>query len=54
MYNPYSVILVSQKHYPEANFKDALRFVTWLTNEGLVLIEKFQVQGQQVFFAKER
>jgi tungstate transport system substrate-binding protein len=51
LFNPYSVIPVSQARYPDINFHDARLFADWLTSaEGQQAIANFRVDGEQVFF----
>jgi len=51
MFNPYGIIAVNPKNYPQANYKGAMQLVEWITSpEGQGLIAAFKVEGQQVFF----
>ena len=49
--NQYSVILLNQKNRRNKDSKCGENFVNWiLSNEGKVLINNFQIEGNQVFF----
>ncbi|HBI68499.1 MAG TPA: tungsten ABC transporter substrate-binding protein [Massilia sp.] len=51
MFNPYGIIAVNPKNFPQANYKGAMQLVEWITSpEGQGLIAAFKVEGQQVFF----
>ena len=51
MFNPYGVIAVSNKKYPEINYEGAMAFVNWITSaEGQKAIADFKVDGEQLFF----
>jgi len=51
MFNPYGIIAVNPKNYPQANYKGAMQLVEWITSpEGQGLIGAFKADGQQVFF----
>lgn len=51
MFNPYGVIAVNPKKYPEINFSDAMALVEWLTSpDGRAAIKAFRPQGEQLFF----
>lgn len=50
--NPYQVILINAKKYPDLNHKGARAFSDWLiSDKGQQLIDDFKVQGQQLFKA---
>ncbi|QUN05832.1 substrate-binding domain-containing protein [Shewanella yunxiaonensis] len=50
--NPYQVILINPKKYPDLNHKGARAFSDWLiSDKGQQLINSFEVQGQQLFKA---
>ena len=50
--NPYQVILINAKKYPDLNHKGARAFSDWLiSDKGQQLINDFKVQGQQLFKA---
>ncbi|MBR9728640.1 substrate-binding domain-containing protein [Shewanella intestini] len=52
--NPYQVILINPKKYPDLNHKGARAFSDWLVNpKTKALINSYKVQGQQLFKAKE-
>ena len=51
MFNPYGIIAVNPKNYPQANYQGAMQLVEWITSpEGQGLIAAFKAGGQQVFF----
>jgi tungstate transport system substrate-binding protein len=51
MFNPYGVIAVNPRRYPDANFRGATQFIEWLTGaEGRRAIAGFRVNGEQLFF----
>jgi tungstate transport system substrate-binding protein len=50
MYNPYGIIAVNPKKYPDANYKGATALINWMTSiEGQQLIASFKVDGEQLF-----
>lgn len=50
MYNPYGIIAVNPKKYPDANYKGATALINWITSkEGQQLIASFKVDGEQLF-----
>ena len=50
MYNPYGIIAVNPKKYPDANYKGATAMINWITSkEGQQLIASFKVDGEQLF-----
>jgi tungstate transport system substrate-binding protein len=51
MFNPYGIIAVSPKKYPDINFDGAMKLIEWITSkEGQDLIAGFKVSGEQLFF----
>ena len=51
MFNPYGIIAVSPKKYPDINFEGAMKLIEWITSpEGQGLIAAFRVNGEQLFF----
>ena len=51
MFNPYGIIAVSPKKYPDINFDGAMKLIEWITSkEGQDLIAGFKVNGEQLFF----
>lgn len=49
--NPYGVIAVNPARHPDANYRDAMRFIEWLVSaEGQAAIAAFRVDGEQLFF----
>ncbi len=51
MYNPYGIIAVSPKKYPDINYDGAMKLIEWITSsEGQGLIAGFKVNGEQLFF----
>lgn len=52
LFNPYQVILVNPKRYPDLNSEGARTLQHWLVSEhGQTLIGKFKVAGQALFVA---
>ena len=50
MYNPYGIIAVNPKKYPDANYKGATELINWITSpEGQQLIGSFKVGDEQLF-----
>ena len=53
-FNPYSIILVNPKKYPDINYHDAKIFADWITSpQTKAIINHYQVSGQQLFFTKK-
>ena len=51
MFNPYGIIAVNPKKFPEINYQGAMQLIDWMTSpEGQKLISEFKVDGQQLFF----
>ena len=51
MFNPYGIIAVNPKKYPDINFDGAMKLIEWITSkEGQNLIAGFKVNGEQLFF----
>lgn len=51
MFNPYGIIAVNPKKYPDINYKGAMRLTEWITSPaGQKRIAEFRVDGQQLFF----
>ncbi len=51
MFNPYGIIAVSPKKYPDINHDGAMKLIDWLVSkEGQELIAGFKVNGEQLFF----
>jgi tungstate transport system substrate-binding protein len=51
MFNPYGIIAVSPKKYPDIDHDGALKLIEWITSrEGQGLIAGFKVNGEQLFF----
>lgn len=50
LYNPYGIIAVNPKRYPDSNYAGAQALIDWLTSKtGQVLIANFKVAGFQLF-----
>jgi tungstate transport system substrate-binding protein len=50
MFNPYGIIAVSPKKYPDINYEGATRLIEWITSaEGQKLIGDYKVGGEQLF-----
>ena len=51
MFNPYGVIAVNPKKFPDVNYEGAMDFINWITSdEGQKKIAEFKVDGEQLFF----
>jgi tungstate transport system substrate-binding protein len=51
MFNPYGIIAVSPKKYPDINYDGAMKLIEWITSkEGQDLVAGFKVNGEQLFF----
>jgi len=51
MFNPYGVIAVNPKRYPDVNYDGAMDFIEWITApEGQQDIAAFKPTGAQLFF----
>lgn len=52
LFNPYQVILVNPKRYPDINYQGAKAFSDWLINtQAQALINSFRLNGKQLFVA---
>lgn len=50
MFNPYGIIAVNPKKYPDVNYKGATELIRWITSaEGQQAIASFKVGGEQLF-----
>jgi tungstate transport system substrate-binding protein len=50
LFNPYGVIAVNPKKYPDVNYMGAMAFIAWLTSpEGQKMIGEFKKDGTQLF-----
>ncbi len=50
LFNPYGIMVISEDKCPSVKTKEAQVFVDWLTShKGQMLIEKFAINGRQVF-----
>lgn len=55
MFNPYGVIAVNPRKYPDINYQGAMAFIDWLTSEeGQKLIAGYKVNDEQLFFPNAR
>ncbi|MGH8671639.1 MAG: tungsten ABC transporter substrate-binding protein, partial [Burkholderiales bacterium] len=51
MYNPYGIIAVNPKKYPDINYQSAGDLINWITSpEGQRMIGEFRVEGEQLFY----
>jgi len=51
MFNPYGIIAVNPRKYPDINHAGAQRLIEWITSpQGRAHIAAFKVDGQQLFF----
>lgn len=54
MFNPYGIIAVSPRKYPDINYEGAMQLINWITShEGKSLIAGFKVNGEQLFFPSD-
>ncbi len=52
LFNPYQVILINPKNYPDANYQGAKALSDWLVNpKAQALINHFKLGGEQLFVA---
>ena len=50
LFNPYGVIAVNPRKYPDVNYMGAMAFIAWLTSpEGQKMIGEFKKDGTQLF-----
>ncbi|MCL4111202.1 UNVERIFIED_CONTAM: hypothetical protein GTU68_043115 [Idotea baltica] len=50
LFNPYGMIAVNPKKYPDTNIKGAQAFIDWMTSqEGQALIGNFKISGKVLF-----
>lgn len=51
LFNPYGIIAVNPAKWPAANTEGAKALIEWITGkEGLMAIESFKLNGEQLFF----
>ncbi|PPR47980.1 MAG: Tungstate-binding protein TupA [Alphaproteobacteria bacterium MarineAlpha5_Bin9] len=49
--NPYSLIIVNPEIFPHVQYDNANLFINWiLSNKGMDVINKFNINGEQLFF----
>jgi len=50
LFNPYGIIAINPKKYPDANYDGAMQLVNWITSRSAQLIIKnFKIAGQTLF-----
>jgi len=50
LYNPYGIIAVNPRRYPDANYDGAMAMIHWITaRQGQQLIGQYRVQGEPLF-----
>jgi tungstate transport system substrate-binding protein len=50
LFNPYGIIAINPKKYPDANYTGAMQLIDWLTSKSAqLLIRNFQVAGETLF-----
>jgi len=50
LFNPYGMIAVNPKKYPDINFKGAQKFIEWMTSvKGQEMIGNFKISGKVLF-----
>ena len=48
--NPYGIIAVNPKRYPDTNYEGAKKLISWITSRhGQTLIGAFKIHGQRLF-----
>lgn len=55
MFNPYGIIAVNPKKYPDINHAGAMQLINWITSDqGQQKIAAFRVNGEQLFMPSAR
>ena len=50
LFNPYSVIAVNPRRYPNSRYLESMLFIAWLTSpEGIKLIRDFRINDESLF-----
>lgn len=50
LFNPYGIIAINPKKYPDANYEGALKLINWITSKSAqVMIKNFKVAGKTLF-----
>jgi len=50
LFNPYGIIAVSPKRYPDTNYQGAMALIKWITSKpGQAMIHEFAIDGTQLF-----
>ena len=50
LFNPYGIIAVNPKRYPDTNYRDAGKLIAWITSEtGQQMIGGFTISGSRLF-----
>ena len=53
--NPYHVIAVNPKKYPNTNLKAATKFIKWITGiQGQKIINELRIDGEQLFTVSQK
>jgi len=51
LHNPYGIMAVNPERFPHVHYKEAMRFIEWITSsEGQALIASYKKHGEQLFF----
>jgi tungstate transport system substrate-binding protein len=51
LFNPYGIIAVNPRKYPNTRYREAMLLIDWITSEeGQKAIADFKVNGEQLFF----
>ena len=54
LFNPYSVIAVNPKKFPNVKYDLAMKFVDFITgSEGQKIIANYKVEGDPIFFVNK-
>jgi len=50
LFNPYGIIAVNPKRYPDTNYQGAMALIKWITSKtGQEMIHEFAIDGTQLF-----
>lgn len=50
LFNPYGIIAINPKKYPEANYAGAMELINWFTSKSAqTMIQDFKIAGQVLF-----
>jgi len=50
LFNPYGIIAINPKKYPDANYSGAMELINWITSKSAqTMIQDFKIAGQVLF-----